>query len=164
MARPDWHWVLLGESYLQTEPDAGWMNAWNAFRALPNVHYLGSRRLDEVASYAANMDVNTICYRTGGAGWWSFGSPNKLHESLALGKPLVATPLETIRPFAHAVHLADTAEEWIAAIRHAVDAGGIGTSDQRRAVAWQNTWDRRVDLLEGWLFEMIGRGDARARP
>ncbi len=153
-ARPDWHWVLLGEACLQTEPDAAWMSAWDAFRALPNVHYLGAKPFDEVAAYAFNMDVNTICYRTGDAGWWAFGSPNKLHESLALGKPLVATPLETIRPFAHVVHLARTAEEWIAAIRHALEAGGTGTPQQRRAVARQNTWERRVDILERWLFEM----------
>jgi glycosyltransferase involved in cell wall biosynthesis len=157
MARPNWHWVLLGEeSYLQSAPDAGWMKAWNAFRALPNAHYLGSRSFDEIAAYASHMDVNTICYRTEGAGWWSFGSPNKLHESLASGKPLVATPLETVRPFEHVVRLAVTAEDWIEAIRHALEGGGTGTPAERRAVAWQNTWERRVDVLEDWLFEMTG--------
>lgn len=158
--RPDWHWVVLGKSDLETEAAAGphveSMRAWHAFRALPNVHYLGARPFREVPAYVAHMDVNTVCYRTGADGWWSFGSPNKLHEQLASGKPVVASPIETIRPFADVVQLADTPAEWLEALDCAVAGRGMGTPEQRRAIARQNTWDRRVDLLEGWLFEMLG--------
>ncbi len=158
--RPDWHLVVLGKSDLETESDAGShlgsLQAWRGLRVLPNVHYLGVRRFPEVPAYVAHMDANTICYRTTGDGWWSFGSPNKLHELLAVGKPVVASPLEAIRPFAHVVDLAGTPDEWIAAIERALDCGGVGTPEERRAVAMRNTWDQRVDVLEGWLLEMCG--------
>ncbi len=157
--RPDWHWVVIGKSDLESEAAAGphidSMHAWHAFRGLPNVHYLGVRPFREVPAYVAHMDVNTICYRTGADGWWSFGSPNKLHEQLASGKPVVASPLETIQPFADVVQLAATPAEWLAALDCAVAGGGPGTPEQRRAVAQRNTWDQRVDLLEGWLQEML---------
>ncbi len=160
-SRPDWHWVVMGKSDLETEAAAGphidSMRAWKAFRALPNVHYLGVRPFAEIPAYASHMDVNTICYRTGADGWWSFGSPNKLHEQLAAGRPVIASPLETIRPFANVVALAETPAEWLGAIDRALVSGGVGTPDERRAIARQNTWDQRVDVLEGWLSEMLGR-------
>ncbi|HOK47950.1 MAG TPA: hypothetical protein PLK67_18535, partial [Bryobacteraceae bacterium] len=75
------------------------------------------------------------------------------------GRPVVATPTETIRPFAHVVALAETPAQWIEAIECALVSGGVGTPEQRRAVARQNTWERKVDVLEGWLEEML-RGRA----
>jgi hypothetical protein len=84
------------------------------------------RRFDEVAAYASSMDGNTICCHAGAAGWWSFGSPNKLQEALAAVKPAAASPLETILPFAHVADLADASERWIAAIPRALDSGGVG--------------------------------------
>lgn len=166
-SRPEWHWVVIGKSDLETEAAAGShidsMRAWHAFRALANVHYLGVRPFAEVPAYVSHMDVNTICYRTGAGGWWSFCSPNKLHEQLASGRPVIASPIETIRPFAHVVALAETPAQWIEAIECALASGGVGTPERRRAVARQNTWEHRIDVLEGWLDEMLrGRAPAGA--
>jgi glycosyltransferase involved in cell wall biosynthesis len=151
--RHDWHWVVLGACSINDEETR---RLWEACGQARNIHYLGHKQHTLVPAYLNHMDVNVMCYRASGGGWWIRGYPLKLHEQLAVGKPVVASPLETIRPFAHVVDLAETPAEWIAAIERALASGGVGTPEERVAVARQNTWDQRVDLLERWLLEMCG--------
>ncbi len=158
--RPDYHWVFLGACTLDEGGDPRSQEArrlWAACQNTSNIHYLGRKPHSEVPAYLNHMDVNVMCYRTAGEGWWIRGYPLKLHEQLAAGRPVIASPLETIRPFANVVALAETPAEWMAAIDRALVSGGVGTPEERRAVARQNTWDQRVDVLEGWLLEMLGR-------
>jgi hypothetical protein len=96
-----------------------------------------------------------MCYRIDGNGWWLRGSPLKLHEQLAAGRPVVGAALDAVRPFAHVLDVVRTHEEWMAAIERALSSGGVGTPARRRAVALQNSWDRRIDVLERWLVDMI---------
>jgi glycosyltransferase involved in cell wall biosynthesis len=155
--RPGYHWAFLGACPLNED---GRDPLWEACLRTPNIHYLGPKRHTEVSAYLHHMDVNVMCYRTAGGGWWIRGYPLKLHEQLAVGKPVVSAPLETVRPFANVVALAETPAEWTAAIECALVSGGVGTPEQRRAIARQNTWDQRVDVLEGWLLEMLDRASS----
>ena len=166
-ARPDWHWVIVGpHAGDEARADAAWAAGLEACEASANVHFLGSKHHTELPAYTAHIDVNTMCYRTDGSGWWHVGYPLKLHEYLGAGQPIVSADLETVRPFAAVVEIATGRDAWIAAIDRALDkgegggegGGGAGTLAERQAVALQNTWDRRVDQLEQWLAEMLERG------
>jgi glycosyltransferase involved in cell wall biosynthesis len=154
---PDWHWVLLGDILEDVirgdgEARAGYLKS----RSLQNVHYLASVPSSAVPAYAGHMDVNTICYRIRNEEWVFMGYPVKLHEYLAVGKPVVSAPIEVIRDrFGSVVGLASTPHEWEAAIDRALHTGGIATPAQRRAVAEANTWDKRADQLDLWLREML---------
>ena len=158
--KPDWHWVLVGglaEDAIGQDPEA--RNGWDACKVLANVHYLGEKPRRDVPAYAYHMDINVICYRIREDDWVVSGYPNKLHEYLAVGHPVIAAPQESIKThFSHVVDIADSVEEWIAAIRRALNEGGVANVEVRRAVAMENSWDKRLDLLERWLFEMIGEG------
>lgn len=163
--QPGWHLVLVGPA---DPTGASWgaehaasASDWRALQALPNVHYLGRKDFQEVTAYTHHVDVNVICYRTSGDGWWSFGSPNKFHEALATGRPVIASPLPTITPFSHVVDIAHSPAEWQEAIRYALEHGGVGSPALRRAVAAENTWNHRVDILEQWLTDMIARRSER---
>jgi glycosyltransferase involved in cell wall biosynthesis len=160
-ARPDWHWVFIGRLVL--EDDAQSQGEWQACVALPNVHYLGEKSADALPAYLRHADVNVMCYGVDGNGWWLRGSPLKLHEQLAVGRPVVAAALDAVRPFAHVLDLVRTHDEWIDAIARALSSGGVGTPAERRAVAMRNSWDRRVDVLDGWLLDMIGEHAPRER-
>jgi glycosyltransferase involved in cell wall biosynthesis len=153
-ARAGWHWVFIGRLLL--DDDAETQRDWQECIALPNVHYLGDRNASALPPYLHHADVSVMCYRVDGHGWWLRGSPLKLHEQLAVGRPVVGAALDAIRPFSHVVDIVRTHEEWMDAITRALSSGGVGTPAERRAVALQNSWDCRVDLLERWLFEMIG--------
>ena len=157
-ARPDWHWAIVGPrpGAAAAQADADWQAGLAACEASPNVHFLGSKHHTELPAYASHNDVNTMCYRTDGSGWWRAVYPLKLHEYLGAGKPIVSADLETVRPFDTVVDIASGRDAWIAAIDRALSEGGVGTVASRHAVARQNTWDRRVDQLEQWLVEMLG--------
>ncbi len=163
--KPEWHWVLIGRLLLggdvpttSISPES-WID-WQACEALPNVHYLGEKSFETVPKYLHHMDVNVMIYRTEGKGWWLRISPLKIHEQLAVGRPVVGAGLESICPFSDVLEVARTCDEWIAAIARALDSGGVGTPAERRAVALQNSWNSRIDLLESWLFEMVQGSEA----
>jgi len=107
----------------------------------PNVHLLGARRSDELMRYPAHFDVCMLPYRI--TAYTDCIYPLKLHEYLASGRPVVGTPIRTLREFADLVELAMGPEEWSAALSRALesdDDGGRG-AEQRVSVARRHDWD-----------------------
>lgn len=155
-ARPEVHWVIVGEIYEQLLRKQGAGSALDRLRAKPNVHLLGYRPHTSVPAYTQAMDVLSMVYTSTGTGWWHAIYPLKLHEYLATGKPVISTPLATVRPFADVIDICDGASDWLAGIDRALAGGGVGTPDQRREVARDNTWDRRIETLERWFAELTG--------
>jgi glycosyltransferase involved in cell wall biosynthesis len=154
-ARPDLHWVFVGQPggwTVKNDAVAGSLLA--SLRGLDNVHFLGVREQAEIPAYLAHMDVNTIPYRTEDTGYWSATFPTKLFEYLACARPVVSSPLENLGAYASVVDLPETAAEWVAAIDRGVRDGGVGTPEARRTIARANTWDERVDHLERWLLAL----------
>jgi hypothetical protein len=101
------------------------------------------------------MNVNTLCYRTDPGGWWTDLSPLKLHEYLAVGLPVVAAALEVLNPLRHVVAIANSQDEWIDALTHAIDGRGVGTSEQRQEVAFANRWEGIVAQVDSWLAALL---------
>lgn len=161
LGRPDWHLVFVGPveggGSGTTLRDRSANEAWQGLLALPNVHYLPPKPAAAVPAYMAHMQVNALWYRTTGSGWWLAGSPIKLYENLAVGRPVVGTRLAAVRDFEAVVGLADTAEEWLDAVSAALRDRTQSGIEARLAVARENSWERRVDRLEGWLLA-LGQG------
>ena len=154
-ARPDWQWVFVGnveEAALLSDPDV--RGGYLACRSLGNVHFLGGRESTEVPRYTYYSDVNVMCYRTRG-GWWTDIYPLKLHEYLATGRPVVSSDLESVRPFADVVAIADGLDGWLRALQRALFSEGQGTPATRLSAASANSWDQRVDQLDEWLLSTI---------
>ena len=82
-----------------------------------------------------------------------------MHEYLATGRPVISTPLDTVRPFSHIIALATQPSEWETAIIDALENGGVGRPQDRIAVAEANSWDARVDELDALLQRCIERGE-----
>lgn len=157
--RPDWQWVIIGpvmKGRFEGFPgDAEFQVGLAVCKRLPNVHFLGAKPYHILPMYVTHMDVNTMCYQNVPGGWWTAIYPLKLHEYLAAGKPIIGTNLEVLREFSSTVAIADTAEDWLAALERAINVGGVGTKATRQDVALQNTWDSRVDELVGWLSKGV---------
>ena len=156
--KPDWHWVLVGApatKLASLRPDScNYVEGLAACKNLKNVHLLGPKPIWHVALYMAHMDVNTLCYRHEPGRWWTAIYPLKLHEYLAVGQPVVATDLETIQPFSSVLAIARSPQEWLEAITMALQSGGVGTRQERQAVALANTWECRIDQLVHWIEEV----------
>jgi len=151
--RPEWSWVLLGRFVKGGSGGAAmeFESLWKECQALPNVHYLGEKPYNELPAYVAHMDVNTMLYRADGAGWWHAGYPLKLHEYLAVGKPVVSADIAAVREFDGVVSLARGVAAWEAAIGAALKDEDEAVVAKRRTIARQNSWDGRVDTLELYL-------------
>jgi glycosyltransferase involved in cell wall biosynthesis len=153
--RPEWHWVFIGKVIKQQlYEDIEATAAFEKCESLPNVHFLGEKNRLAIPAYAQHSDINVICYRIKEGEWVSAGYPLKLNEYLAVGKPVIASPMQAIKShFSNYVSIASTKEEWIKAIELAQLQGGVGTPEQRKKIAGQNSWDNRVDSLEKWFLE-----------
>lgn len=159
-ARPDWHWVFVGrvwrvDDVSNNEEHRLICDAYQACQSLPNVHFLGRREYADVPVYERQMDVNVLCYRTDGEGWWTAIDPLKTNEYLAVGLPVVAADQVSVRGYADQVAIARSPNEWIAEIEKALAGNGVGTPESRKVRASQNDWSGRVELFEGWIQEMI---------
>lgn len=152
--RPEWQFVLVGGLGRLDEETTYEMERC---QALSNVHLLGHKDHRLLPAYMGHMDANVMCYRINVDLWTAGVYPLKLHEYLAVGQPVVSTDLATVRPFESVVAIAHDWGEWENAIEEAVRNGGQGSRAERQAIARANSWDKRVDQLEGYLKEVMDR-------
>jgi glycosyltransferase involved in cell wall biosynthesis len=154
--RPAWNFVLIGQ--VTTHADARADAERTKCDSLPNVHFLGSKRIDEIPHYLSHMDVNLMIYRLSDHSWIKAIYPLKLHEYLAAGHPVVSANVPSVRPFSKVVRIADGIDDWQLAIAEALEGSGPGTRDERKAVAAENSWDHRSNMLNEWLTNLAVNG------
>jgi glycosyltransferase involved in cell wall biosynthesis len=149
--RPDWRFEIVG----------GLENAAAAPRSLPNVVFHGERPHSEVPALRGRFDVEIIPFRL--SPLTHATDPVKLYEAAASGRAVVATPLESLEPFARSglARLAGSPEEFVAAIEAAA-AEGPDAAARRRAFAAANTWDDRAAALDAWLEPLTAAAAPKA--
>ncbi|MFS4416475.1 glycosyltransferase [Maribacter sp. 2307ULW6-5] len=144
-ARADWQLVLVG-------PEDGAFKR-SALHHLPNVHFLGSKNVDELPAYIKYFDV---CMNPQLVNDLTIGNyPRKIDEYLAMGKPTVATQTPTMEIFKDHVYLGETATDYIQLIERALEENSEDREQRRMAFAQGHTWENNV--LE------IGRAIERAK-
>ncbi|MBQ7566219.1 MAG: glycosyltransferase [Oscillospiraceae bacterium] len=133
--RPDWHFVLIGGE----KPGADLLD----LRELPNVHFLGMRKNEDLPSYISNFSACLNLFASGDLS--KDVSPLKFYEYLATGKPIVSTPQpDQVMQFASLIHVADSKESFVAACEASL-ADTIDARKQARiAEGEKSSWDSRV--------------------
>jgi glycosyltransferase involved in cell wall biosynthesis len=157
--RPEWSLVVIGP---ENPPQVSGGEDLQRLKAEPNVHFLGMRPFESLPSYLKAMDVCTIPYRV--TGNTEVADPLKLYEYLAAGKPIVSVPREfadDVRPF---VYTGAGADGWVAAIEEALAADSPDLRAKRRAVAQENTWDKRIDQISHLAMAALARREGAPRP
>ncbi len=148
----NWNFVFVGG---KGKLDARTQEGFDECARLKNVYFLGAKNYREIPGYAANMDVNLMCYRVEGDVWTRGIYPLKLHEYLATGKPVVSSGIPSVVPFESNVAIARTADQWPELIEAALQGNGAGSTEQRRMVAKENSWDARAERLNVCLTDML---------
>lgn len=157
-ARPDVSVVMVGpvrHALLDKQP--GGLAAYEALRAQPNVYFIDQVKREDVPAVLNAMDINCLFFRVDREDWVVAGYPLKLHEYLAIGKPVLSSPIRVVREqFAHVVEICDTLEQWLAAIDR-VQGTGMAPEQvtARRAVAAGNDWNKSASQLEALLGQIM---------
>jgi len=138
----DWSLVLVGPI---TVTDEEGRRALDTLRALPRVHLLGRKRVEDVPHYIAACDVCLLPYRVNE--WTRNIDSLKLYEYLACGKPVVATNVPAAQRFSDVVRIASSEMEFITAMNTVLNEDSPALRARRRYIAAQHTWDQRVASL-----------------
>ncbi len=129
--------VLVGPDRL---PDTDYLKK---LKARSNVHFLGFKPLEKLPEYIQAFDAALIPYVLEGHVLSVY--PQKLLEYLAGGRSIVATAIPELKPFSCHVRIAESNDEFINLIHHALTDFDDQTIQKRVAVAKENTWEHRVE-------------------
>jgi glycosyltransferase involved in cell wall biosynthesis len=142
--RPDWQIVMVGPVVKIDESE---------LPRLPNIHYLGGKRYEELPSYIAGWDVALMPFAKNEA--TRFISPTKTPEYLAAGKPVVSTSIrDVVRPYSvqGLAHIADTPADFVAAceacMREPRDRFLRRADAFLARLSWDRTWGEMEALMQ----------------
>ncbi|MEM3036312.1 MAG: glycosyltransferase [Thermoplasmata archaeon] len=140
--RPNYNFVLIGLDYDGSLSKSGIIS-------LPNVHYFGPKKYDELPLYLRYFDVAIIPFKLNKITHST--SPIKLFEYMAALKPIVATAMQEIKKYSN-VLIAENQDEFVQLIDKAFKLkSDTAYLENIRQEALKNTWDRRVDLIIRWI-------------
>jgi len=146
-ARPDWSLVFVGPVWSTKRERVA------ALEASGNVHFLGARPFDVLASYLGGFDVCTLPHVI--SPLTRSMDPIKLYDYLATGKPIVSTPVAGVERFADVVHVGETPDAFLSGLERALSENG-SLRKRRVSYAQENTWSRRA--REMWKLVVRGLG------
>lgn len=141
---PDYSIVLVGPE------DDEFLNS--KLHEMPNVHFLGSKKPDELPAYINSFNV---CINPQRVNEVTIGNyPRKIDEYLAVGKPVIATKTESMSVFANYVYLAETNAQYVQMINEAMkDFDQPIKSVLRSQFAAAHTWEASVDEIYSAIFK-----------
>ena len=143
--RPDWHFIMIGP-VVKIDPEV--------LPQRPNIHYLGSKKYNELPRYLAGWDIALLLFARNEA--TRFISPTKTPEYLAAGKPVISTSIQdVVRPYAEMglVQIADAPEDLVKAaedlLTHPSKSVWLQTVDSfLSGMSWDQTWMQMWQLVE----------------
>jgi glycosyltransferase involved in cell wall biosynthesis len=145
--RPEWSFALVGPMKGDTMDVA-------KLKSLPNVHFLGRQKLEDVPAFVKGMDVTLIPYVLNDYTHHIF--PLKLYEYMGAGKPIVATAMEEMLPYeGEEMAIGRSPEEFLAKVDDALATDSSEKADARRRAASTETWDHRVEAVSAIIEPLL---------
>lgn len=155
--RPSWQFILVGP-VVKVDP--------NALPKRDNIHYLGSKRYNELPDYLSNWDIAMVSFALNES--TTFISPTKTPEYLAGGKPVISTPIkDVVTTYGNEglVHIAANADEFIAAAEKE-----LALTDKKEwlkqvdAFLAMQSWDLTVDDMRSLIYQAIAKKQLKHTP
>lgn len=142
--KPQWQWFFIGE-----EREGQQNQTLFELNNLPNTHFCGFKSYDELPNYLAGMDVGLLPTKRNEYTKSMF--PMKYFEYIAAGLPVVSTPLSFSLNQNAGMEIAETPEEFVAAIETQLSRGRLTYKDTQKFVG-DNTWKKRTEKMLNDVF------------
>lgn len=146
--RPQWQLALVGPVLLRQGTETV-----VELQKQVNVHWLGSKRVEELPAYMHAADVCLMPYQLNE--WTRNISPLKLYEYLATGVPIVSTDIPAVEEFADVVWRGSGPDGFIAAIAQALAADSPERRRRQQMLAKDHSWDQRVEALSAAIEQRL---------
>ena len=143
LKHPEWQWVLVG---LRASP--------LAVESLANVHYLGSKPYSSMPQFAAAFDVCVLPWVTDNE-FVNYGSPIKVREYLATGKPVVITPIYEYEQLDGILRVSRGYDDFIAKVEDALNNDSEDKREARQQAVKESTWDARAEEVSDAIAALI---------
>lgn len=144
--RPSWHFVMIGP-VVKIDP--------GSLPKRPNIHYLGTKKYDELPTYIAHWDIALLLFARNDS--TRFISPTKTPEYLAAGKPVISTSIrDVVRPYGQLglARIADSPTDFIRSAEEILTESPknktywLAKVDNFLAeMSWDKTWQQMADLI-----------------
>ncbi len=144
-AYPNGSVVLIGK----TAPDAD----VSKLKALPNVHFLGRRKYDELPAYCKGFDVALMPFKINEL--TLNANPLKVREYLAAGLPVVSSDIPEVVKVG-LCKIARSSADFPAKVAEAL-AEGAGCNRERAQKIFHESWDARVEEIRGHVEQALRR-------
>jgi teichuronic acid biosynthesis glycosyltransferase TuaH len=123
--------------------------AHSVLKQMPNVHFLGLKRPEELPAYIHGFDV---CIHPQKISELTTGNfPRKIIEYLAAGKPTIAIKTQTMEECGQYLLLSETADEFVNMVRYSLNnLQSLHEPSKilgRKKYAFSNTWDKSAGLI-----------------
>lgn len=141
--RSNYTFVLIGP--------CGDTGALARLKSIANIKYLGEKSYYELKNYLAFFDVALIPFKINNL--TLYVNPTKVYEYFAMGKPVVASPLPSLREFDSQIRYYISGEELADAIDDLLQ--NPPNAQELKKIAQLNTWNKRVEQLRK-LLEQYG--------
>lgn len=145
--RPDWQFIMIGPIVKIDEND------------LPkavNIHYLGSKKYEELPAYLAGWDAALLPFALNDS--TKFISPTKTPEYLAAGLPVVSTPIrDVVRPYGEMgmVRIAETAERFVQSCQEALAEDRAERLKKVDEFLSKSSWDKTQQQMEDLIKQSV---------
>ena len=127
---------------------------------LSNIHWLGQRAYTDLPALVKSFDVCLMPFALNDA--TQYINPTKTLEYMAAGKPVVSTAVpDVLHHFTPIVDVAQTAEEFIAAIERAARSPRAELIGQGIDRANRASWDSIVSAMRSHMLDSV-RADSNA--
>lgn len=117
-----------------------------------NIHYMGTRDYSCLPGYLKGFDICIIPYID--SDYTRHVFPLKFFEYLTAGKPIVSTPLPSLKDFNHLFYQAGNETEWVAGLILAISENSEKRKCARKNRSLANSWHARVSQIESHLCEL----------
>jgi glycosyltransferase involved in cell wall biosynthesis len=133
----------------------------NELPQVPNIHWLGQRQYAELPAHVKGFDVCLMPFALNEA--TEYINPTKTLEYMAAGKPIVSTAIsDVVHNFTPVVTVARSPEEFVSAVRAAIEAPSAEMIAHGLEQARTNSWESIVARMERIIRDAMRVRESRA--